>query len=153
MREWLITNGLGSYASLTYSNSNSRKFHGLLVASMDPPTQRRVFMTNVYERIQIDEKTYDLKDLDSKFSFDIFPSFSYEINGVKIKKTVFMEHGKNTTFIRYKIKTDKPISLICKPVINSRHFYDLTDHKSIFRTRFTQTFADFISFPQNSYPF
>ncbi|GAJ21121.1 unnamed protein product, partial [marine sediment metagenome] len=36
MREWIVTNGLGGYASLTNSNNNTRKFHGLLIASLNP---------------------------------------------------------------------------------------------------------------------
>ena len=51
MREWLVTNGLGSYASLTNSFENSRKYHGLLVASLQPPTRRWVFVSNIYEKI------------------------------------------------------------------------------------------------------
>jgi hypothetical protein len=40
MREWIVTNGLGSYASLTHSGETTSKFHGLLVASLEPPTKR-----------------------------------------------------------------------------------------------------------------
>lgn len=32
--EWLITNGIGGYASSTISNCNTRKYHGLLVAAL-----------------------------------------------------------------------------------------------------------------------
>ncbi len=129
MREWIVTNGLGSYASLTHSNANTRKFHGLLVASLDPPTNRWVFAANVYDKIQIENRVYELKNYKSVFDFDIFPSFLYEIEDVQLKKTVFMEHEKNTTIIKYEIKTDKPISLIHTPVINSRHFYDVTKNR------------------------
>jgi len=129
MREWIVTNGLGSYASLTHSNANTRKFHGLLVASLDPPTNRWIFAANVYDKIQIENRVYDLKNYKSVFDFDIFPSFLYEIEDVQLKKTVFMEHEKNTTIIKYEIKTDKPISLIHTPIINSRHFYDVTKNR------------------------
>ena len=131
MREWIVTNGLGSYASLTNSNTNTRKFHGLLVASLNPPTRRWVFVSNVYDRIQIKDKIYDLKDFTGKFIFDIFPSFSYDIEGIKINKTIFMEYGKNTTIIKYKVQTDKPISLVHNLHINSRHFYDVTGRESL----------------------
>ena len=40
MREWLTTNGLGGYASLTYENNNASKFHGLLIASLEPPEKK-----------------------------------------------------------------------------------------------------------------
>ena len=129
MREWIVTNGLGSYASLTHSNANTRKFHGLLVASLDPPTNRWVFAANVYDKIQIENRVYDLKNYKSVFDFDVFPSFFYEIEDVQLKKTYFMEQRKNTTIIKYEIKTDKPISLIHTPVINSRHFYDVTKNR------------------------
>ncbi len=131
MREWIITNGLGSYASLTHQNTNSRKFHGLLVASLDPPIKRWIFVSNIDDKVQVDDKIFNLNNLKSKFTFDIFPSFSYNINGVKIKKTFFMEHEKNTSIIKYEIKTDKPIQVIHTPIINSRHFYDISTQGSV----------------------
>ena len=131
MKEWIVTNGLGSYASLTNSNVNTRKFHGLLVASLDPPTKRWVFVSNVHDRIQVEDKVYDLKEYKGRFFFDVFPSFLYDIERVKIRKTILMEQGKNTTIIKYEVKTDKPIFLIHSPVINSRHFYDVTGQGSV----------------------
>ena len=126
MREWIVTNGLGSYASLTHSGETTSKFHGLLVASLEPPTKRWMFVSNITDRIQIKERVYPLKGHKCKFVFDFFPSLIYDIDGVRIKKTFFMEHGKNTTFIKYTIVTTKPVVLSHIPVINSRHFYDAT---------------------------
>ncbi|UCF50358.1 MAG: glycogen debranching enzyme family protein [Thermoplasmatales archaeon] len=129
MREWIVTNGLGGYASLNYINTNSRKFHGLLVSSLNPPVDRWVFVSNIHDQFQTKKKKYDLKDYKCKFNFDLFPSFTYDINKLKIKKTIFMENEKNTTIIRYKIKTSKPIILTHNPIINSRHFYDVNKHR------------------------
>ncbi len=131
MREWLVTNGLGSYASLTNSNENTSKFHGILVASLQPPTKRWMFVSNIYDKIIIDDKIFDLRDYKCKFIFDIFPTFLYEIEGIKIKKTVFMIHQKNTSIVKYEILSKKPISVIHSPIINSRHFYDITKKHSI----------------------
>ena len=131
MREWITTNGLGSYASLTYSNVNTSKFHGLLIASLDPPTKRHLFVSNVYEKIQIDNQIYDLNKTAGSFDFDVFPSFLYDAGDVKIRKTIFMEHEKNTTIIKYEVKTDKQVSIIHSPTINSRHFYDVTGQGSV----------------------
>lgn len=139
MREWIVTNGLGSYASLTQSNDNIRKFHGLLIASLNPPTKRWMFVSNVYDRINIEDKVYDLRNYKGRFVFDVFPSFLYDVDGVKLKKTIFMEYQKNTTFVKYEIKTDKPILVNHNPIINSRHFYDITEPGSV---SFKQDFFD-----------
>ncbi len=126
MREWLVTNGLGGYASLTYNNTNTSKYHGLLVASLNPPTKRWVFISNILDRIKVDGQDIYLSDYKPIFNFDYFPSFTYNFDDFKIKKTIFMEHEKNTTCIKYDIETKKPISLIHQPVVNSRHIYDVT---------------------------
>ncbi|MFW6121175.1 MAG: amylo-alpha-1,6-glucosidase [Petrotogales bacterium] len=131
MREWIVTNGLGSYASLTHSNDNIRKFHGLLVASLNPPTRRWVFVSNVYDKIKIGDKIYDLGEYKRRFVFDMFPSFFYDIEGVKIKKTFFMQYQKNTTFIKYEIKSGRTTSVVHTPILNSRHFYDVTESGSV----------------------
>ena len=126
MREWIITNGLGSYASLTHSSETLSKFHGLLVASLEPPTKRWMFVSNVTDKIHINDRVYSLQGHKCKFLFDFFPSLSYDIEGVRIKKTFFMEYGKNTTIIKYTIETNKPLVLSHNPMVNSRHFYDMT---------------------------
>jgi predicted glycogen debranching enzyme len=129
MREWIVTNGLGGYASLNYQNNNSRKFHGLLVSSLNPPVERWVFVSNVIDEIQIDDKKFDLREQKGKFISDIFPTFSYDFNGVNIQKTIFMEYGKNTTVLKYKVKTDREIKILHNPIINSRHFYDVNKQR------------------------
>lgn len=125
MREWIVTNGLGGYASLTHQNTNTRKFHGLLVSSLNPPTERWVLVSNVFDEIVYDGKKHDLRNIKNIFSFDVFPTFSYEINGIKIKKTIFMEYEKDTTILRYKIDTKKPFTITHNPLLNSRHIYDV----------------------------
>ena len=125
MREWIVTNGLGGYASLTHQNTNTRKFHGLLVSSLNPPTERWVLVSNVFDELIYNGKKQDLRNIKNNFSFGVFPTFSYEINGIKIKKTIFMEYGKNTTILRYRIDTKKPFIITHNPVLNSRHIYDV----------------------------
>ena len=73
MREWIVTNGLGGYASLTQANTNTRKFHGLLVCSLHPPTQRWMYVSNIYDAVIIDQKRYWLHETKGLFSFDGLP--------------------------------------------------------------------------------
>ena len=59
-REWLVTNGLGGYASSTVLGVNTRKYHGLLVAAFNPPINRWVTLTKLDETLQIGNKNYNL---------------------------------------------------------------------------------------------
>jgi predicted glycogen debranching enzyme len=129
MREWIITNGLGGYASLNFNNINTRKYHGLLIASLNPPTKRWIFVSNAFDQILINGDKFDLKNFKNKYSYDVFPSFSYELNDIIVKKTIFMENEKNTTIIRYKIDTEKPLTIFHNPIVNSRHFYDVNGQR------------------------
>ena len=66
MREWVITNGIGGYAASTdFGGMNTRKYHGLLVASLNPPGQRRLVLSKVDESITIDSDNYGLYTNDS----------------------------------------------------------------------------------------
>src|SRR5262245_29734978 len=46
-REWLHTNGAGAYASSTLAGMHTRRYHGLLVAALDPPLGRHVILSHV----------------------------------------------------------------------------------------------------------
>ena len=53
-REWLETNGLGGWAASTVSGAHSRRYHGLLVAAMDPPVGCLVMLSRREETIVVD---------------------------------------------------------------------------------------------------
>ena len=48
-REWLVTNGLGGYASWMVTGMNTRRYHGLLVAALTPPVGRAVLVSGLVE--------------------------------------------------------------------------------------------------------
>lgn len=50
-REWLVANGLGSYASSTANCSNTRAYHGLLVAATEPPARKRLLLASLDEEL------------------------------------------------------------------------------------------------------
>ena len=52
-REWLNTNGLGGYASATACGANTRRYHGLLVAALEPPGQRTVLLSRFDETVVV----------------------------------------------------------------------------------------------------
>src|SRR5881227_1672343 len=59
-REWLETNGLGSFASSTITGLNTRRYHGLLVAATKPPVGRMALLAKLEEALIIDGKRFEL---------------------------------------------------------------------------------------------
>src|SRR5215207_1283432 len=59
-REWLSTNGLGGYASGTACGANTRRYHGLLVAALEPPGQRMVLLSRLDETVIVGGGVYEL---------------------------------------------------------------------------------------------
>src|SRR2546423_12413162 len=59
-REWLETNGLGGYASSTITGTNTRRYHGLLVAATRPPTERSVLLAKLEDKLSVGGQTYEL---------------------------------------------------------------------------------------------
>ncbi len=140
--EWLETNGIGGYSSSSLSGINTRKYHGLLVASLKPPVERMVLLSKLEETIYLnDGRSYPLFSNQfpstvspeggytylKKFERDIFPKFSYEFDGFEIEKTVAGIHGENTVVIAYEVKkAPKEFYLDLRPFIAYRDFHGLT---------------------------
>ena len=59
-KEWIITNGIGGFASSTIIGANTRKYHGLLVAPIIPPARRTLILSKLDESVEIDGRKYDL---------------------------------------------------------------------------------------------
>lgn len=136
-KEWIITNGLGGFASSTIIGANTRKYHGLLVAPLDPPAQRHLLVSKVDESIIIDGQDHILytnmcrknitEGYKNQISFEKceVPKYVYNVDGVEIEKRVCMEYRKNVSIVLYRIKNiDKNVQLRLTPLLNNRGFHD-----------------------------
>src|SRR5688572_9322636 len=54
-REWLVTNGLGGYASGTISGAVTRRFHGLLISALPAPLGRTMMLSDLSARVLTSE--------------------------------------------------------------------------------------------------
>jgi predicted glycogen debranching enzyme len=114
-KEWLYTNGLGGYASSSVTGCNTRRYHGLLVASFNPPTDRRVLVSKVQETL-VDSSGVILELSTNYYTGAIhpqgfnyltsfrqtpFPKAIYETPNSVLTKSVFMVQGSNTTVVEY----------------------------------------------------
>ena len=57
-RDWIITNGIGGFASCSMLGVNTRRYHGLLVAPLLPPAKRTLLVSKIEESIIIDNEEY-----------------------------------------------------------------------------------------------
>ena len=111
--EWLETNGLGGWSGSSLSGCNTRRYHGLLMAAIKPPTERMLLVSKLDETIILDNNRYDLSTNDygdtlspkgiqylHSFKKDIFPEWIYEAAGIRLRKTVYdgiwTEHNIDT---------------------------------------------------------
>lgn len=145
-KEWIITNGIGGFASSTIIGANTRKYHGLLVAPLIPPARRTLILSKLDESIEIDGRKHELftnigKSYISQgfkyqesFEKSYIPTFVYKVEDIEITKTICMEHFKNTVGVYYKIRNGKShAKLTLAPIMNFRdvhgmnknHYYNI----------------------------
>ena len=138
--EWLETNGLGGYASSSVTGSNTRRYHGLLVAALHPPVDRMVMISKLDETIIVNDKRVDLGTNQypgtlhpqgyqylKSVERDLFPVFIYEAEGIQLKKTIAAIQGENTTLVLYEV-TKAPAAFILEllPFYSCRDFHSLS---------------------------
>ena len=96
-REWIETNGVGGYASSTIVGFNTRRYHGLLIASLNPPAERYLLVSNLEESLNVNGQVFELsvnqypgavhpqgfKYL-KEFRLDPFPVFIYDFTVLEI---------------------------------------------------------------------
>ena len=117
-REWLVTNGIGGYAMGTVAGTLSRRYHGYLVAALQPPLGRTILLTKLEESVIYDGLAYDLSvnewedgeiDPNGHIFLERFrlegttPVWTYALADALLEKRIWMEPGENTTYIRYSL--------------------------------------------------
>jgi predicted glycogen debranching enzyme len=138
-REWLVTNGIGGYASSSVSGANTRRYHGLLVAACEPPLGRAVVFSKLEEELRVEDHLYLLSANKypsviypqgfrhlTDFTLDPVPTFTFEVHEgtVVLQKRIWLEHGSNTVFISYTlIKAPEPVKLGLIPFLAYKDYH------------------------------
>jgi predicted glycogen debranching enzyme len=141
-REWLVTNALGSFAAGTVAGLLTRRYHGLLIAALDPPRKRTLMAAKFDEAASLSGQTFALGAnrwaggaLDPQgYSFiesfrleGAIPAWSYSFANALLEKRIWMQHGANTTYVEYRlIRADAPVDLSIKAFVNYRDFHGAT---------------------------
>lgn len=152
--EFLLTNSIGGYASTTAGGVNTRKYHGLLVASLNPPVERIMTVTAITELVDfenIEIPTYiagctsgkpnaEICETDclKTFKKDAGVHWIYETeNGLKLEKSLYLVQHENTALVRYRLSSlvSGRLSLLPKLSIRDHHqVSQKTDQSPSWRT-------------------
>lgn len=149
--EWIDTNGLGGYASSTVLGLNTRRYHGVLVAALNPPVEREVIVSKLDETLILKNKVYELSTNQFpgkihpegynylvEFNKDLFPEFIYQVCRVRIKKTISSIHCKNSTTVIYEVlDSDDEFILHLSPFIAMRDFHSLRKANDNIRSEYS----------------
>jgi predicted glycogen debranching enzyme len=135
-KEWIVTNGLGGYASGTLSGALTRRFHAYLVAALPTPFGRTVMLNYIWERLRYPDgrvvSLHNVIDTPAGKEFDAarwltgfrleagLPVWTFDVEGTRIEKRVLMPHLQNTTHISYRLLSDQAVRLELRPLVAFR---------------------------------
>ena len=137
-KEWIITNGLGGYASSTRDGANTRRYHGLLVAPLEPPVNRKILVAKIEERILDNDIYIDLSTNQypgviypkgnqyiQDFKICPFPTWRYGNDNWQLEKQIFMVQGSNTTCLVYTNIGNDPLPFEIHPLYAFANFHTI----------------------------
>lgn len=135
-REWLVTNGIGGYASGTVAGVLTRRYHGLLVAALHPPLGRTLLLTKLEEIIHYGDQIYALSTdrwadgsinpqgyryIERFMLNGTVPSWRFACGDALLQKQIWMQQGSNTTYVHYELlRASQPLALLLKSLVNYR---------------------------------
>src|SRR3954464_583559 len=136
-REWLVTNGLGGYASGTVAGVITRRYHGVLIAALPAPYGRTVMLSHVAEQLTLPggrcveiggrERSGDAADAHGSGYLTEFrlesglPVWRYDVEGLIIEKRLFLPHMQNTVHLIYELLSGADqVKLALRPSVNFR---------------------------------
>ncbi len=147
-REWLVTNGIGGYASGTIAGMLTRRYHGLLMAALKPPLGRTLLLAKIDETVEYDGiypnsgKFYPLHtnwwvsgnvDPNGYHHLNRFhlegttPVWTYGVANALLEKRIWMQPGANTTYIQYRlVRATGALTLEARTFVNYRDYHQTT---------------------------
>jgi predicted glycogen debranching enzyme len=138
-REWLVTNGLGGFASGTVALANTRRYHGLLVASLRPPVDRVLMVAKLDASVRYRGQHFELATNEftdrtlaprgfeaiSGFQLDgTLPVWTFELADAVLEQRIWMANGRNTTYVSFTLQAAaEPIELELLPLCTYRDYH------------------------------
>src|SRR6266853_703174 len=138
-REWLVTNGLGGFACASVALANTRRYHGVLVASLRPPVQRVLMVAKVEPTVRYRGAEFRLGCSEfadgtlaprgfewlSAFRLDDgLPTWTYALADALLEQRIWMADGCNTTYVSFTLSVaSAPVDLELLPLCTYRDYH------------------------------
>jgi predicted glycogen debranching enzyme len=138
-REWLVTNGLGGFASGTVAGACTRRYHGLLVAALKPPVERVVLVAKLDAHARYDGATFALGSNEyadgtidprgfehlASFALDgLTPVWRWTLGDALLEQRITMVHGENTTVVSFElVRASSRLTLALRPLCTYRDYH------------------------------
>jgi predicted glycogen debranching enzyme len=135
-REWLVTNGLGGYASGTLAGVATRRYHGYLVAALPNPLGRTVMFNHLIEEVRLPDGSvahfggreqaggkldHGAEHLQEFRLERGLPVWRYAFGGIALEKRVLLPHGQNTVHVDYRlVDGSATVRLLLRPSLHFR---------------------------------
>ena len=138
-QEWLVTNGLGGYASGTVGGAITRRYHGLLIAALPNPLGRMMMLNGLSERLRLPDRSVVYTGAEelsavppdstlpaTEFRLEAgLPVWRYETAGFVLEKRLLMPYGQNTVHVSYRLREGNgKLRLGLRPAIHFRSHDD-----------------------------
>ncbi|MBK8987278.1 MAG: glycogen debranching enzyme family protein [Chloroflexi bacterium] len=139
-REWLVTNGIGGFASGTIAGLLTRRYHGLLFVPMQPPVGRMLLVSKLEETAVYDNHDYPLyidrwtggvlkptgyQYLEEFCLRGTTPVWNFAFADALLEKRIWMQQGANTTYVQYRLRRGiKPLKLSARVLVNYRNSHN-----------------------------
>jgi len=141
-REWLVTNGIGGYASGTVAGLLTRRYHGLLIGALNPPLGRTLLLAKLEPTVVYAGREYALyanewaggaieaegtRYLERFHLEGTTPVWTFAYGDALFERRIWMQPGSNTTYVRYSlVRAMSPLLLGLRALVNYRDHHDLT---------------------------
>jgi predicted glycogen debranching enzyme len=136
-REWLVTNGLGGYASGTVSGVITRRYHGVLIAALPAPFGRIVMLSHLADQVRLaDGRRIDIGGREpsgavsdvhgtgylTEFRLESgLPVWTYHVEGLTIEKRIVLPYMQNSVHVSYELVGGADdVEMALRPSVNFR---------------------------------
>lgn len=147
-KEWLLTNSRGGFSASSVTGCNTRRYHGLLIASLTPPANRIAGLSSCLETVTCKDHSLSLSTFEfdrtlhprgyeyqTGFRKDLGVHFDYELGVASLTKSVYLLPDSDIVAIVYDFSNVcAALEFSVRPFAALRDFHSLQNDRAAFHS-------------------